>query len=57
MDNIVPPSTTYAAFNWYGDRAGADTMGKAMEVYPFNGHEGGDWRQVEKQREFLDRVL
>ncbi|WP_062209134.1 acetylxylan esterase [Demequina oxidasica] len=56
MDTIVPPSTTFAAFNWYGDRAGQG-VGKAMEVYPYNGHEGGEWRQIEKQRAFLDGLL
>lgn len=59
MDNIVPPSTTYAAFNWYGDRRvreRGDTT-KSMQVYPFNGHEGGEWHQTEKQRAFLDHVL
>lgn len=61
MDNIVPPSTTFAAFNWYGSYADlaesdsdrADEVVKAMEVYPYNGHEGGEWRQIEKQRAFL----
>ncbi|WP_430867588.1 acetylxylan esterase [Demequina aurantiaca] len=55
MDTIVPPSTTFAAFNWYGDGAGAVT--KSMEVYPYNGHEGGEWRQVDKQRTFLAERL
>jgi len=34
MDAICPPSTVYAAFNHY---AGP----KRMQVWPFNGHEGG----------------
>lgn len=55
MDHIVPPSTTYAAFNWYGDRAGA--AAKSMVVYPYNDHEGGDWYQVERQRAFLAEEL
>ncbi len=33
-DDITPPSTVFAAYNWY---AGS----KSIEVYPFNGHEGG----------------
>lgn len=33
-DTIAPPSTVFAAYNWY---AGP----KAIEVYPYNGHEGG----------------
>jgi cephalosporin-C deacetylase len=55
MDTICPPSTTFAAFNWYGDRAGGAST--AMEVYPFNGHEGGEWLQAEKQRAFLGEAL
>jgi cephalosporin-C deacetylase len=33
-DAIAPASTVYAAYNWY---AGP----KSIEVYPYNGHEGG----------------
>lgn len=55
MDTIVPPSTTFAAFNRYGERASA--VAKTMEVYPFNGHEGGEWRQIEKQLGFLSERL
>ncbi|GAA1731876.1 acetylxylan esterase [Isoptericola hypogeus] len=40
MDTVCPPSTVYAAFNAWGERAGAaDTR---IDVYPYNGHEGGD---------------
>lgn len=35
MDAVCPPSTVFAAYNNY---AGAD---KFIEVWPFNGHEGG----------------
>jgi cephalosporin-C deacetylase len=35
MDDICPPSTVFAAFNHY---AGP----KQIEVYPYNGHEGGE---------------
>ena len=41
MDEITPPSTVYAAYNHY---AGP----KSIEVYPFNGHEGGQSYQVER---------
>ncbi|MFC4244039.1 acetylxylan esterase [Gryllotalpicola reticulitermitis] len=47
MDMIVPPSTTFAGFNAL---ASAD---KAIEVYPYNGHEGGQTYQWLKQVEFL----
>jgi len=35
MDQVTPPSTVFAAYNHY---AGP----KSIEVYPFNGHEGGE---------------
>ena len=41
MDTVVPPSTTFAAYNHV---AASD---RAIEVYPFNDHEGGGgahWR-------------
>ena len=34
MDEITPPSTVFAAFNWYGGP-------KEIREYPFNDHEGG----------------
>jgi cephalosporin-C deacetylase len=47
MDTVVPPSTTFAAFNAL---ASAD---KTIEVYPYNGHEGGQTYQWLKQAAFL----
>lgn len=46
MDEICPPSTVYAAYNVY---AGP----KSMRVWEFNGHEGGEWAQVDEQFAFL----
>jgi cephalosporin-C deacetylase len=44
-DEVCPPSTVFAAFNAY---AGDD---KRIEVYDFNGHEGGGpFQQVEQLR-------
>ena len=40
MDQTCPPSTVFAAYNYY---AGP----KQIEVYPFNGHEGGETVQME----------
>ncbi|QOR70815.1 acetylxylan esterase [Ruania alkalisoli] len=34
MDTTCPPSTVYASYNRYGGE-------KQIEVYPYNGHEGG----------------
>jgi len=47
MDQVVPPSTTFAAFNRL------ESADKAIEVYPYNGHEGGLGYQWRKQVEFL----
>lgn len=55
MDPVCPPSTIYAAYNRYGERAGGAP--KAIEVYPFNGHEGGAQHQLVKQIEFVKQVL
>lgn len=46
MDDICPPSTVFAAYNAY---AGV----KSIEVYPYNGHEGGDVRHLRKQLAFM----
>jgi cephalosporin-C deacetylase len=46
MDDICPPSTVYAAYNYY---SGA----KEMIVYNYNNHEGGGPFQLRKQAQFL----
>jgi cephalosporin-C deacetylase len=51
MDPICPPSTVFAAFNWYGERAGVTD--KEIEVYPFNQHEGGQGYQFSRQLAWL----
>ena len=43
MDEIVLPSTVFAAFN------GVPAGDKHIEVYPFNGHEGGAFRHWQRQ--------
>ncbi|WP_125778249.1 acetylxylan esterase [Antribacter gilvus] len=40
MDAVCPPSTVYAAYNAWGERAGG--VEKEIDVYPYNGHEGGE---------------
>lgn len=47
MDDVVPPRTTFAAYNALGS---SDTD---IEVYPYNGHEGGGHRHWERQVAFL----
>ncbi len=46
VDEITPASTVYSAYNRY---AGP----KAIEVYPYNGHEGGGTRQFAQKLAFL----
>jgi cephalosporin-C deacetylase len=44
MDAICPPSTVYAAYNWYGGS-------KEIREYPYNDHEGGQgFHELEKLR-------
>ncbi len=51
MDDIVPPSTIYAAYNRL---ASAD---RAIDVYEFNNHEGGQTEQWQRQATWLaDRI-
>lgn len=47
MDEIVLPSTVYAAFHAYG---AAD---RSIQVYPYNGHEGGGLHHWVRQTEWL----
>lgn len=51
MDTIVPPSTSFAAFN---DYAGDD---KEIVVYPFNDHEGGGTDGLARALAFFRRTL
>lgn len=46
MDTVCPPSTVFAMKNYYGGPS-------EIEVYPFNGHEGGGTYQVRKQLAWL----
>ena len=49
MDETTPPSTVYAAFNWYGGP-------KEIREYPFNDHEGGQgFHDVAKMRWLAER--
>jgi len=51
MDDCCPPSTTFSAYNWYGALAATEPA-RRMEVYPFNGHDGGGNAHVLKQIAF-----
>ena len=50
MDEVCPPSTVFASFNHYA--AGR----KEIEVFPYNGHEGGGPFSAPRQLEFLARL-
>ncbi|WP_322921710.1 acetylxylan esterase [Nocardioides renjunii] len=50
MDQVCPPTTVFAAYNAY---AGP----KDIEVYEFNGHEGGEAFQRSRQLEWLATTL
>lgn len=49
MDDIVLPSSVFAAFNNYGSED------RQIEVYPFNKHEGGQLHQWLRQRKWLNK--
>lgn len=50
MDPVCPPSTIFAAVN-------AMPTPPELEVYPFNGHEGGGAPQVARQQAWLAQLL
>ncbi|WRS29859.1 acetylxylan esterase [Actinomycetaceae bacterium MB13-C1-2] len=50
MDTVVPPSTVFASYNWFGGEA-------KIEVYPYNGHEGGGPYQVRREIEWLRTLV
>lgn len=50
-DQVCPPSTVFAAFNAYA------CDDKQIEIYEFNGHEGGDAYQQSLQLEWLREQL
>ncbi|MEV7111546.1 acetylxylan esterase [Streptomyces anulatus] len=50
MDTVCPPSTVFAAYNAYGGD-------KFIEVYPFNGHEGGGVFQQAAQLHWVAELL
>jgi cephalosporin-C deacetylase len=49
-DLITPPSTVFAAYNHYAGR-------KHIEVYTFNGHEGGGTLHFERKVQFVRQVV
>lgn len=57
-DTVCPPSGVFAAYNLYG--AGADAGARperAIHVYPFNHHEGGDAVHTRRQLLWLREIV
>jgi cephalosporin-C deacetylase len=50
MDPVCPSSTVFAAYNFYGEAAGA---AKDINVYSHNEHEGGAAYQVDAQLDWF----
>jgi cephalosporin-C deacetylase len=50
MDQICPPSTVYAAYNYWGGE-------KDIRIYTYNGHEGGDSHQTVEKLKFLKELF
>lgn len=50
MDTTTPPSTVFAAYNHLD-------APKRIEVYPYNGHEGGGPYQLQRQIAWADELL
>ena len=46
MDDVSPPSTVFAAYNWYAGE-------KQIRVWPYNRHEGGETYQMVEKIRFL----
>lgn len=50
MDAVCPPSTIYAAYNYYAAE-------KDIDVFQFNGHDGGGAHGVRKKIQWLHHHL
>jgi cephalosporin-C deacetylase len=50
MDTVCPPSTVYAAYNWYGGP-------KEIREYPFNDHESGGEMHDAAMIDWLGKVI
>ncbi|MFJ1510248.1 acetylxylan esterase [Cellulosimicrobium funkei] len=54
MDQVCPPSTVYAAYNGWGAAAGAAPAAeRAIDVYRYNEHEGGQGYRFARQLAWL----
>ncbi|KON74144.1 hypothetical protein M768_08545 [Cellulosimicrobium cellulans F16] len=53
MDPVCPPSTVYAAYNGWAADARAGDVERAIDVYGFNEHEGGQAYRFARQLAWL----
>jgi cephalosporin-C deacetylase len=51
-DDICPPSTVYASYNHL-----PASVEKSIEVYPYNGHEGGGSLHQQRKLMWLRRIF
>lgn len=56
MDATCPPSTVYAAYNYYGERSGEQPQ-KSINVYSHNDHEGGATYQTQAQVDWFNKLF
>lgn len=59
-DDICLPSTVFASYNAYGtlrDPRTESAVTKSIEIYPFNGHEGGQEHHWVRQLTYLAALL
>ncbi|MDQ0826039.1 cephalosporin-C deacetylase [Arthrobacter sp. B2I5] len=60
LDDVCPPSTVFASYNSYGTgrpRPREQGPTKSIEVYHFNGHEGGQEHHWVRQLAYLNESL
>jgi cephalosporin-C deacetylase len=57
MDVTCPPSTVFAAYNYWGDAIDGPQPEKQMDVYPYNNHEGGQEYRFREELAFAKAHL
>jgi len=53
MDPVCPPSTVYAAYNGWASASAHPDVDRAIDVYRYNEHEGGQGYRFARQLEWL----
>ncbi|MEZ2388106.1 acetylxylan esterase [bacterium RCC_150] len=60
QDDVCPPSTVFASYNSYGTAGqdpDAEQPAKAIDIYRFNGHEGGQEHHWVRQLRYVADIL